>query len=117
MHFVPVKTVARQAHGIILKVRETLVSQRTALINAVHGHATEFGIVAAKGAKKIADLFSSIEQDESLPAEVTQMFALLRGQLDEIDNRIAKIEALLNAAHKANEVSQRRAASVARSIA
>jgi transposase len=107
MHFVPVKTVARQAHGMVLKVRETLVSQRTALINAVRGHATEFGIVAAKGAKKIADLFSAIEHHESLPAEATQMFALLNGQLDEIDERIAEIEARLNAAHKANEVSQR----------
>ena len=37
MHFVPVKSVARQAQGMVLKVRETLVGQRVALINTVRG--------------------------------------------------------------------------------
>ena len=31
MHFVPVKSVAQQAQGMVLKVRETLVDQRTQL--------------------------------------------------------------------------------------
>jgi transposase len=33
MHFVPVKSVTQQAQGMVLKVRETLVGQRTLLIN------------------------------------------------------------------------------------
>jgi transposase len=33
MHFVPVKSVAQQAQGMVLKVRETLVGQRTLLVN------------------------------------------------------------------------------------
>ena len=35
MHFVPVKSVTQQAQGMVLKVRETLVSQRTLLVNTL----------------------------------------------------------------------------------
>ncbi len=52
MHFVPVKSVTQQAQGMVLKVRETLIGQRTALINTVRGHAAEFGIIAGRGAGK-----------------------------------------------------------------
>jgi len=43
MHFVPVKSVAQQAQGMVLKVRESLVGQRTLLVNTLRGHAAEFG--------------------------------------------------------------------------
>jgi transposase len=49
MRAVMVKTVDQQADGIILKYREMLVGQRTQAINALRGHAAEFGVVAAKG--------------------------------------------------------------------
>ena len=62
MHFVPPKSVEEQAQGMVLKVRDTLVGQRLAVINTVRGHAAEFGIIAAKGARKIETLFSAIEQ-------------------------------------------------------
>jgi len=107
MHFVPVKTIDQQAQGMIVKIRETFAGQRTALINTARGHATEFGIVAAKGAKKVADLFVAIERENDMPPEAKEMFAHLRHQLDELDARIEQIEARLSAAHKANEVSQR----------
>ncbi len=51
MGAVPVKTVEQQADGVILKHREMLVAQRTLAINALRGHAAEFGVVAAKGAE------------------------------------------------------------------
>ena len=107
MHFVPVKSVTQQAQGMVLKVRETLIGQRTALINTVRGHAAEFGIIAGKGAGKIVPLLSAIEQEAAIPPEAKEMFALLGQQIDEIDARIKDVDAKLNAAHKANEVSQR----------
>jgi len=39
MRFVLTKSEAQQADGLVLKVRETLVGQRTQLINALRGHA------------------------------------------------------------------------------
>jgi transposase len=53
MRSVMVKTVDQQAQGIIVKHREMLVNQRTQTINALRGHATEFGVVAAKGTAKV----------------------------------------------------------------
>ena len=105
--FVPAKTVKQQAEGMVLKVRDTLVGQRTALINTARGHAAEFGIIAAKGAKKIDVLFSTIEQNADIPPAAREMFVLLRQQIDHIDARIAELDARLNASHKANPVSQR----------
>jgi transposase len=105
--FVPVKTVEQQAEGMVLKVRDTLVGQRTALINTARGHAAEFGIIAAKGANKIDVLFSTIEQKADIPPPAGKMFVLLRQQIDHIDARIVELDARLNASHKANPVSQR----------
>ena len=107
MHFVPVKSVTQQAQGMVLKVRETLIGLRTALVNTVRGHAAEFGLVAGKGAGQIVPLLSAIQQEAAIPPEAREMFVLLGQQIDEIDERITQVDAKLNAAHKANEVSQR----------
>ena len=53
MRSVAIKTLDQQAEAMILKHRELLVSQRTQAINALRGHATEFGVVAAKGTAKV----------------------------------------------------------------
>lgn len=107
MHFVPAKTVQQQADGMVLKVRDTLVCQRTALINTVRGHAAEFGVIAAKGVAKLDMLFSALEQQPEIPSEAMEMFALFRQQINDINARIAELDARLHAAHKANPVSQR----------
>ena len=52
-------------------------------------------------------LLSAIEQEAAIPPEAREMFALLGQQIDEIDARIKDVDAKLNAAHKASEVSQR----------
>ena len=50
MRFVPVKTVEQQAVMMLHQARQLLVEQRTRLGNAIRGHLSELGIVAAKGA-------------------------------------------------------------------
>jgi len=77
MHFVPVKSLTQQAQGMVLKVRETLIGQRTGLGNMIRGHAAEFGIVTGKGIGAIAPLLSAIEQEAVIPPEAKEMFALL----------------------------------------
>jgi transposase len=49
MPSVAVKSAEQQADSMILRHREMLIAQRTAAINALRGHAGEFGIIAAKG--------------------------------------------------------------------
>ena len=48
MRFVAVKSAEQQATLMLHKTRELLIKQRTMTINALRGHLSEFGIVAAK---------------------------------------------------------------------
>ena len=48
------KSAEQQAQGMVLKVRETLVGRRTQLVNALRGHAAEFGVIATKGINRVA---------------------------------------------------------------
>jgi len=73
MHFVPVKSAEQRAQGMVLKVRDTLVGQRTALVNTLRGHATEFGIIAAKGLSNIAPLLEKIEAETTIPPEALSL--------------------------------------------
>ena len=44
------------------RARDLLVRQRTQLVNAVRGHAAEFGIIAAKGIAQIEPLLKKIAE-------------------------------------------------------
>ena len=50
MRFVPIRSVANQAVLMRHRARELLVGQRTQLLNAIRGHLSEVGIIAAQGA-------------------------------------------------------------------
>ena len=67
MRTVPIKTVEQQAATIIVKHREMLVAQRTQAINALRGHAAEFGIIAAKGCTNVTALLAVLAADEAIP--------------------------------------------------
>jgi transposase len=106
MHFVPVKSADQQAQGMVLKVRETLVGQRTALVNTLRGHATEFGIITGKGLSNIALLLKKIEAETAIPSEARGVMALLGDEIARLDARLNDMEAKLNQAHRANPVSK-----------
>jgi transposase len=107
MRFVPVKSLERQAQSMVLKVRQTLTDQRTALANAVRGHAAEFGLVVGKGLGNVAPLLSAIERETAIPAMAKEMFVLLGQRIDELNDRIKQLDVKLAAAHKTNEISKR----------
>jgi len=66
MQEVAVKSADAQARAMLLTVRELLVRQRTQLVNALRGHATEMGLVAPVGDKGLAALRSEIEADATV---------------------------------------------------
>jgi transposase len=76
------------------------------LINAVRGHAGEFGVIAAKGTARIEALLEHVAGDETLPAEAREMIAVLGQQIKDLDIRITALETRMKQAHKANPVSQ-----------
>ena len=110
MRTVPVKTVDEQAATIIVKHREMLVRQRTQAINALRGHATEFGIVAAKGCSDVSALFAALENDPTIPAVAQHMFAQMGQHIVDLDVKIKALNQKLVEQHKTNPVSQRLAA-------
>ena len=106
MRFVPVKSTVRQAEGMVLKVRETLVCQRTQLVNTLRGHAAEFGLIAAKGISQILPLLAAIAAEPAIPPDAREMLALLGRQIEHFDAQLNALEAKIIAMHKANPVSR-----------
>lgn len=110
MHFVPVKSAEAQAQAMILSVRELLVKQQTQLINALRGHAAEFGVIAAKGTPQVAALLERVAADPAVPAAAQAMFRELGSAIADISARIAELDRRLSEQHKTNPVSQQLAA-------
>jgi len=106
MHGVPIKSRQQQADALVLKLRDTLVEQRTQLINALRGHAAEFGLVAGKGTGKVAALRAAIAAAPDVPDIAKEMLALLGAQIDQLDEKIAALGAKLAAMHKATPLSR-----------
>jgi transposase len=106
MPSVAVKTVDQQASTMILKHREMLVSQRTQAINALRGHAAEFGVIAAKGTAQVTALLNKLATDAAVPAVAQAMFAQMGEHIATLDQRVAALDEELLAWHKANPVSQ-----------
>ncbi len=106
MRFVPVKSAEQQAELTVLKVRELVVKQRTQLVNALRGHAAEFGIIAAKGVGNAAALAARAAADPAVPAAAQEMMALLGREIEHLDQRLAELGGTLAALHRANPLSQ-----------
>src|SRR6267143_7195296 len=106
MRFVPVKTAEQQAALTMLGVRDLLVKQRTMLINAIRGHAAEFGVTTAKGPKQIAELLARLASDEDVPGLAREMIGVLASQLNGLDIKLKALEARLMTWHRQDQTSQ-----------
>jgi transposase len=106
MPAVPIKSAEQQASGLILKHRERLIASRTAAINALRGHAAEFGVIAAKGTAQIEALLGKLAGEEAVPAVAQAMFVRMGKHIAELDRQIAALDADLLALHKSDPVSQ-----------
>jgi transposase len=107
MRFVPVKTEEQQAVLIMHRTRELLVRQRTQVVNALRGHFAEFGIVEPQGIWHVGRLRARIEDESPVPEPGRAVLGILVGQLEQLDERIAQVEAEILAWHRADPVSQR----------
>lgn len=104
---VPVKSAERQADAMIVSVRDLLVRQRTQLINALRGHAMEFGVVVAKGSHQVGALMQRIADDPGVPEAARRMLAVLAGQLDQIEAEVAGLDGQMKASAMADPVARR----------
>jgi transposase len=107
MRFVPVKSAEQQAALMLLRVRDLLVKQRTMLINAMRGHAAEFGVIAAKGPVRVAELLQHARSPAAgVPGLAQELLAMLADQLEAIAAKLKALEAQLLAWHRQDPISQ-----------
>lgn len=104
---VAVKPAERQAAAMVLSVRELLVRQRTMAINALRGHAAEFGVIAAKGTAQVRALLQRVAADTQMPEAARQMVGVLARQVAHLDEEIAARDAKLRKAAETDAVARR----------
>jgi len=106
MRFVPIKSAEQQAILMLHKTRELLIKQRTMTINALRGHLSEFGVIAAKGIGRVDELLDLAESDATFPAAAKAAMKVLASVLDEFDKAINDLEGELTSAHAQSEMVQ-----------
>jgi transposase len=107
MRFVTMKTAEQQAALMLVSTRDRLLRTRTQLTNAIRGYASEFGLIAAVGVRKVTPFVEQVSGDASVPELARAMFRELEVELKQINARISKLDAELVARHRQNELSQR----------
>lgn len=107
MRFVPVRTVENQAELMLLGMRALLLKQRTMLLNAVRGHAAEFGLIGAQGTAPMRSLLERLATEPTVPELARGLFGRLAEQLEGLDRQIAALDAQVQAWHRDNADSRR----------
>jgi transposase len=109
MTFVLVKGVEQQGLSMVHSVRSQLIGQRTQLINAVRGHLSELGIVAARGLLGLAELAEIVrnKKDKRLPVTARAALMILVRQIETVSGEIAALDNALRKENKASELGPR----------
>ena len=93
MRFVAVKTEEQQARAMLFRTRDVLVRQRTQLINALRGHLSEHGVVAAQGTANVKVLEAAVEdQTTSFPLLVVELARVFLDQIEGLSIKISELE-------------------------
>jgi transposase len=89
--------------------RLQLIGQRTQLINAVRGHLSELGIIAARGLLGLAELAAIVrdESDQRLPTTARAALMVLVRQIEAVSAEIAALDTALRKKNKASEPGSR----------
>lgn len=83
--------------------------QRTMILNAIRAHFAEFGIIAAQGPRRVADLVRWLRDPDGLglPSIARSALLALGDQLESLAEEIGRIERQLLIWHRQNAPSQR----------
>jgi transposase len=94
MRFVAVKSAAQQATLMLHRVRDQLVGQRTATINALRGHLAELGVVAAQrqaGLRQLLEIVGELEGGR-IPPLAREVLQLLVAHLRDLADKLALLD-------------------------
>jgi transposase len=112
MRFVPVKEESQQSLLMLHRVREQLLKQRTATVNALRAHLAEFGVVAAQrraGLRELLGVIADVE-DRRLPPLARELLQGLVEHLRGLEERTAELDRRLVAAARDGGACERLAA-------
>jgi transposase len=73
-------------------------------VNALRGHLSEFGIIAAKGIGRVDELLDLTESDATLPAAAKASVNILAQALEGLDKAIDDLEREISSASAQNEM-------------
>lgn len=109
MRFVQPKTSAQQDIQLQHRVRERLVSQRTALSNQIRGLLAEYGLIFPVGFAQLRQQIPLILEDaqNGLSPTTRDCFASLYQEFIELDLRVKKATKIIDQLSQANESCRR----------
>lgn len=109
MRFVPIKSAEQQGAGMVLKTRELLIRQRTQTANALRGHMSELGVVAAMGMASIDKLIVIIRDndDASIPDAARMALKEMAAQIEALTARVERLDRTIIASVKGDEEARR----------
>ena len=109
MRFVPIKDVDQQDIQALHRVRERLIGERTALVNAVHGLMQEDGIVRPKGVAKLRQAVVGkleAEKDKRTPLSQEMLWQLVE-ELAVLEAQLASYQEKLDTLAQTHPACQR----------
>ena len=106
---VPIKSVTQQGMLMCHRVRELLVAQRTATINAMRAHLAEIGIIAPEGHEGVKQLIAILRDgaDARVPDGVRRALLPLVETLAAVGAEVAAAERAINRSLKEDETAGR----------
>jgi len=106
MRFVPVKSEEQEATLMLHRVRDQLIGQRTATINALRGHLAELGIVAARRQVGLRELLAALGEveDHRIPPLAREVLQTLVAHLRELADRVAELDRRLVAMTRSDPI-------------
>jgi transposase len=92
IRFVPIKTQAQQEILILHRLRERLLSARTAASNQLRGLLADFGITFPLGKAAFNEKIKALSVDESLSVTITWLVKDVYAEYEMLTSRIKEIE-------------------------
>jgi len=106
--FVPEKTPEQQAMLCVHRIRQGLVSDRTAMVNQLRGLLSEFGIIIPKGRYAVNKAIPEILEDaeNQLPPLARRMIAQLWQRIERVHQEILSYDRELSHIVRTNDIAK-----------
>lgn len=103
---VPVKSVEQQVLSTVHKLRRSLVSRRTGVINQIHGFLLEFGVIFPAGYAGL-ERVPALMEERNLPLRLRQAIDQMLGDIRQLTSEIKALDAEIKQLVRESDAGQR----------